>query len=79
MKFKISNIHLHVATKELVNSIGYVLGTLKTLIFIDLSWTNLLPSDLAQITFTLSKNAKALRNLNLSYNKLHFDYDTDYE
>jgi len=51
------------------------------MIVLDLSWCKLVPKDLAEITSCLADNAFALRNINLSYNKLDFDErnEKDYE
>ena len=73
MKLKMSNINLHDHNLRLVESLCNAIATSKNMIFLDLSWSNLAPRDLAEIASCLSDNAFAIRNRNLSYNKLNFD------
>ena len=72
MKFKISNINLNCASQKIVNKIINIIIISKNMISLDLSWGKLLPKDLLLISKSLSYRFEALRNLNLSYNRLSF-------
>ena len=72
LKLKLSDIQLHTSSQDTVYNICNLLMINKNLIFLDLSWSKLVPKDLSAISFMLAQNCKAIRNLNLSYNRLTF-------
>ena len=73
IKLKLSKINLR--SQSLVTLINKTILVAKNLIMLDISWGGLFPNELARISKALSRNAKSMRNLNLSYNALNFDED----
>ena len=49
----------------------------RNLILLDVSWGQLMPKELAILSTVLTQNAKSMRNINLSYNRLNFDEEGD--
>ena len=71
MKFKISNISITDKAAFQYNIHETIVDSIN-LINLDLSWCKLAPKDLYELTFSLIENSSTMRNLNLSYNNLHF-------
>lgn len=71
MKLSLSNnILMSQRTVDLLND---ALLSKKHLQYLDLSWGSLGPRGLMQITDSLRFMLKQIRDLNLSYNMLHFE------
>ena len=73
MKLKITNINLNIQNHVLVENLFDTMQASKNMIFLDLSWANLNPKDMAELALNLSDHGKSMRNLNLSYNQLDFN------
>ena len=46
------------------------------MILLDVSWAKLLPKELQSLSLVLSRSGANIRNLNLSYNMLDFEFES---
>ena len=69
---------MYLRNDHLVNSLCKIFELNPNLILIDISWGKLSPRDLNILTKSLSKHARSIRNLNLSYNELNFNTNSLY-
>ena len=75
MKLKVTNLQIQMQKFDLIENMSKTIKVAKNMIMLDLSWSQLQPQDLYEISVALTTDTYALRNLNLSYNKLQFQND----
>ena len=72
MKLKLSNIDMR--NENIIEPLNDSVSRNSNMIFLDVSKSNLSPNILEKLSLCLSEKSANMRNINLSYNILEFDF-----